>query len=254
MNKPMKNMLLTVLLAWSTSAFAAGSGGGGGSGGGNSSPPPVLSLVASSDVYTSAPTVFSMHATSSTSDVPVLTFNSGPAGMVVLAQGSYPNKYGFQPYSYLTVQWTPGRDQIGVQYASFTATTRSGSTTATATFIVHDAPSPITGLIAIATASRHVTASWDPTVGGISPVSHSVTACYLIPAPTPVVISRSNRGPTRVCDLVDTTTANESTFSSMSQPSAVNGTSYPYIDMTVAAVGADGVGSLGGYAVVTPAP
>lgn len=238
----------------SISAVPAAAAGGGGGGGGSASPPPVLSYSASVDSFTSLPMIFGVRATSSTSDLPVITINSAPAGMILLAQGSFTNIRGFLPYSYITVQWTPGRDQIGVQSMSFTATSRSGSTTSSAIFTVHDAPSPITGLVAIASADQRIAASWDPTVGGVSPVSHSVTACYILPAPPAVIITRSTPRATSVCELVDTTAANQSAFSSMSQPSVVTGLSYPYYAVSVFAVGADGVGTIGGYAAVTQAP
>jgi hypothetical protein len=259
-NKTANILVIAAFLGLSAmNSFAAktvGNGtGGAANGGGSSSPPPSLTLPATSDVYTGVSMFLSVRATSSTSDLPVITFNHGPTGMTVIGQGSYPRKYGFQPYSYYTVQWTPDRGQIGIQTASFTATTRSGSTTSTVTLTVHDAPSALTGLTATETAPNAITLSWDATTGGVKPISHAVTACYLIPAPPAVVITRSTqRGPSHICELVDTTTANQAIISSYSQPNSVDGISYPYNDVTVSVVAADGIAAPSGTAIVQRAP
>jgi hypothetical protein len=249
--------------ATSTSAptmhiLSGSGGGGGGSGGGTTAPPPVISSATSGEAFTGYPTAFGVMARSSTSEIPVITFNSGPAGMTLLSQASYGNKYGFTPYASYSVQWTPTRDQIGSHSMSFTATTKAGSTTVVIPLTVKDAPSPVSGLTAISSADGHITAHWDSTVGGIGPVSHPVRACYILPGNPALAITRGNSS-SRRCDVLGPVAADQLVFDSMSQP-LPDPTVYPYsatflYDVVIVDVlGADGVAGTSGNAAVTAVP
>jgi hypothetical protein len=238
----------------------AGSGGGsgGGGGGGTTAPPPVISGAAAIDAFTGYQMMYYVRATSTTSEIPTITFNSGPPGMSLQSQSSYGNKYGFTPYTLYAMQWTPTREQIGTHSVSFTATTRAGSSTLVGTITVKDAPSPVTGLSAVAAADQRITARWDHSVGGVGAISHTVTACYVIPRNPALAPTRGNTATTR-CEVVGSVTADQLVFSAQSpqQPDTSVypfAATFPYYYVTVDAVAADGVAGTQGSVYVTTAP
>ncbi len=240
--------------------MASTGGGGGGGGGGTTAPPPVLSGAASAEALTGYAANFGVVARSTTSEIPTITFNSGPVGMTLLYQSSYGNKYGFTPYATYSVQWTPTREQIGASHSmSFTATTRAGSTTLVIPITAKDAPSPVTGLTATASAAaQRITAHWDSTIGGIGPVSHTVTACFVIPRNPALAATRGNVA-VRRCEVVGSSNTDQLVFSTTSQPLPDPtvypfGATYAYDYVYVDVVGADGVAGTTGMAAVTLAP
>jgi len=130
---------------------------------------------------------------------PTLAVASAPAGFTLLSLVTVDGPHGGGPgYVEASYSWTPARDQIGLAAAAtFTATTRAGSTSATTSFgTVQDAPTALTGLTAV-TAGDHLEARWNASTGGVGPISYVVSACYR---------NANIRSVASTCDVITTTT------------------------------------------------
>lgn len=130
---------------------------------------------------------------------PTVNVIAAPAGLVLVSLTSVDSPHGGGPgYVEAGYAWTPTRDQIGLATTiTITATTSAGTGGSTISYgAVQDAPSALTGLTATI-AGDHIEARWDPSTGGVAPISYVVKACYRNANIRPVVST---------CDLIATTT------------------------------------------------
>ena len=111
---------------------------------------------------------------------PALAVTAAPAGFTLVSLVAVDGPHGGGP-GYVEAQyaWTPARDQIGLAAAAtFRATTGAGSASSTTSFgTVQDAPTPLTGLTAVAVGD-HIEARWDASTGGAGAITYVVSACY----------------------------------------------------------------------------
>jgi hypothetical protein len=192
---------------------AKGGGGGGGNGGGTAVPPPapqnppfsftggVTSLTVGSD----QPVFAALDARSDGRDAPIITEDSGPAGLILYNAFPIDHPHGVNGSNTMIYVWTPGRADIGTNpQAVFTATTASGATSTIAVNLglVLDAPPGVISGLTAQLAGNHIEAHWNASANG-DPLTYTVVGCYHS-------LLLGTNLPYLFCDKVDTTTALES--------------------------------------------
>jgi len=258
MRTPIRNVVAALIVTGLTAAcsssdmttapaspsFAKGPGSGGAPPPSTSAPPTVSissTVILGQSPRVGQPVNLFVVATSEPTNrkAPIVAVQTAPVGLTLISSVSVDSPHGGGP-GYVEAQyvWTPSPDQIGLSATiTITATTETGFGGSTVSYgPVIDAPS-ITGLAATL-ATDHIEVRWNPSPGGVAPISYTVQACY----------RNANIRPTvSTCDVITTTTDSQALNIPLSNPNptvAPSGGVATYFAVIVTPVDAAGVSGL----------